>query len=72
MSISISKRTAVAFAYAYAFAYAWPYCTKNFIFAQISMSISNNQLPLIAEKFGLKIVYICGLSCNSLFLLTRL
>ena len=26
---------------------------KISFFAQISMSISNNQLPLIAEKFGL-------------------
>ena len=46
--MSISKRTAVAFAFV--FAYAWPYCTKNFIFAQISTSISNNQLTLIAKK----------------------
>jgi hypothetical protein len=48
MSISISKRSAAAFAYAY----SRPYCTKNFIFAQISMNISNNRQPLIAEKFG--------------------
>jgi hypothetical protein len=54
MSTSIRKRTAVAFAYADTFAYAQPYCTKNFIFfAQISMSIGNNKLSLIAKKFGL-------------------
>jgi hypothetical protein len=45
--------TAVAFTYVYACAYAWPYCTKISFFSQISMSISNNQLPIIAEKFGI-------------------
>jgi hypothetical protein len=51
MSINISKKSALTFAYdfAYYFAYARRYCNKSLIFAQISKSISNNQLLLIAK-----------------------